>query len=440
MSEYKIENLVICSTLNQITNYLIIEEYRPKRIFNITYDNEARSKMNISMKNEEWDKYLDKEIVGKYKFKDNIELPYSYMYSLIDMEDVFQEQILDKIENQEIYWHITGGQRTIALAISDLVKKQERIKDKIMYIEGNTEKLIINKNNGKLITGEDSYGCGELTFNRALRLTGFDTKKLKSTTTLKEEGKGKIDEYNKEYKFYKKLYEIIITKREKEIEVDEQNKDTLRNLLLKSNKIKNSKGNTERQDFIKQLFEKILEKYKSLKEIGYYQNKKDSEDDNEFNKSYPAGYIFEKLTAYKIYDLIKKNSKIVGMETSLKTYFKDVKENEHNEKNDIIDELDIVLLTDTGKIINFECKSGGMKGDNAKSHNYTTYRLSGVFGMPILLLPLYNDEASPGFKDDNNILKKSLQSLNAAKAAELEVIAIDKIEKKLKDLRIIEDR
>ncbi|AUM88164.1 hypothetical protein CF055_00760 [Clostridium botulinum] len=440
MSEYKIDNLVICSTLNQITNYLIIEKYRPKRIFNITYNEEARGKMNISMKNEEWDVCLDKEIIGKYEFKNNIEIFDSDMYSLTDMKNIFQEQILDKVGNQKIYWHITGGQRTIALAINDLVKEQERIKDKVMYIEGNTEKLIINKNNDELITGEDSYGCGELTFKRALRLTGFDTKKLKSTTILKEEGKGKIDEYNKEYKFYEKLYEIIVTKRENKIEVNEQNKDTLRNLLLKSNRIKNSEGNTERQDFIKQLFEKILEEYKSLKEIGYYQNKKDNKDDNEFNKSYPAGYIFEKLTAYKIYDLIKKSSKIVGMETSLKTYFKDVKENEHNEKNDIIDELDIVLLTDTGKIINFECKSGGMKGDNAKSHNYTTYRLSGVFGMPILLLPLYNDEASSGFKNDNNILKKPLQALNAAKAAELEVITIDRIEKKLKDLRIIEDK
>ncbi len=125
--------------MNQITNYLIIEKYRPKRIFNITYNEEARGKMNISMKNEEWDTYLDEEIIGKYKFKNNIEISDSDMYSLTDMEDVFQEQILDKVGNQKIYWHITGGQRTIALAINDLVNKQERIEDKVMYIEGNTE-------------------------------------------------------------------------------------------------------------------------------------------------------------------------------------------------------------------------------------------------------------------------------------------------------------
>ena len=54
----------------------------------------------------------------------------------------------------------------------------------------------------------------------------------------------------------------------------------------------------------------------------------------------------------------------------------------------ITDEIDIALLTNTGRIINFECKSGSLKGDNAKSHNFTTYSLSGVFGAPIFLTPL----------------------------------------------------
>jgi len=443
MAQEKIDNLVICSTLNQITNYLIIERYKPKRIFNITYDEKARSKMNISMKNEKWDEYLAQEVIKKNKFKDNIELSHSDMYSLIDIKEVLEREILDKA-NEKVYWHITGGQRTIALAVRELVK--ERKKDKVMYIEGNSEKLIVSNNCGELITSEDRYECRNLTFEQVLRLTGFDTKKLKSTSILKKKGKTNVKEDDKEYQFYKKLYEIVYSEKKKEnkqiYKVDFVEKDEVKNyegcfrdLLLKSNGIKNSKDKTERQDFTKELFRKLLEEHKELDDIGYY-----TEICEEFNKSYPAGYIFEKLTAYKIYDLIKGNDKIVGMETSLKTYFIEEKESKTNKKDNIIDELDIVLLTSTGKIINFECKSGGMKGDNAKSHNYTTYRLSGVFGMPILLSPLYYEETTDDFKDKNDELKHQFQALRAAEAAELEVFPIDGIKEGLKKLGIIEEK
>lgn len=429
MSEKNIDNLVICSTLNQITNYLIIEKYKPKRIFNITYDKDAQNKMNINMKNDSWDKYLKEELSEKYKVEDDIELKHTDMHNIEAIKRRLENHILNKVGTEKVYWHVTGGQRTMALAINELVKDEElnRDKDKMIYIEGNTEKLIVNDYKGKIFNDKEGYGCENLTFKQVLNLTGFDTGNLEK---LNENQLGKND---KEYKFYKKIYEILFSERDTKIKIDNENEDTLRNLLLKSNRIESSKKNPKRQEFIKKLFQKVLEKYKDLGEIGYFQNKIDEKKDNEFNKSYPAGYIFEKLTAYKIYDLIKNNPKIVGMKTSLKTYFTDEEKPDH-----MIDELDIVLLTNTGKIINFECKSGGMKGDNAKSHNYTTYRLSGVFGMPILLSPLYENEMKPGLEDGNGVLEKQLQALRAAKASELKVIALDGIKNGLEDLGIIE--
>lgn len=435
MTNEKVDNLVICSTLNQITNYLIIRKYRPKRIINITFDEEAKGIMNNSIKIEEWDRNLKNEISNMYDIYDNVEISREDMYSLIDIKDKIENEIINKVGNEKIYWHVTGGQRTIALAISELIKDKKREHDKLLYIEGNTEVLVINDNKGELDSDEEGYGCNDLTSGKVLRLAGFNTKNLKSTKIFKEKGEKRIGKNDEEYKFYKELYRIICVERESEISVKygESNKnitDTFRNLLIKSNTISKDVG--ERKIFIKLVFEKLLEKYSDLRECGYYKKDNINRKD-EFNKSYPVGYIFEKITAYEIYDLIKDNSKIVGMETSLKTYLEEEKSNSDKKEN-IIDELDIILLTNTGKIINFECKSGGMKGDNAKSHNYTTYRLAGVFGMPILLSPLCGDEIED--KDEN--LKNQFQALNAAKSAELEVFPLDRIKEKLKKLIICE--
>lgn len=438
MKEQKVKNLVICSTLNQITNYLIIKKYKPKTLYNITFDKNAIKDFNNNVNPDEWDKWLAKEVTGKDKFENNIEILRSEIYSLTDIKNKIEDEIINKIsKNEEILWHVTGGQRTIALAISELIKEKKRKKDKLLYIEGNTEKLIINNCKGELLTRGETYGKHDLSFKTVLRLVGFDTKNLYSTTVFK--GTESLnDERTEEYNFYKKLYEIVKHESDKskrkflKFDFTDENKrthynDYFRNLLVKSNSFSTKEKRTE---FIKLIFEELLKKHKNLKEIGYYK-----EDREEFNQSYPAGYIFEKLTAYKIYDLIKNNPKIVGMETSLKTYFKKGEENK-SKKDNIIDEIDIILLTDTGKIVNFECKSGGMKGDNAKSHKFTTYRLAGVFGMPILLSPLYDEETNDDFKDEE--LKKQLQALQAAKAAELEVIAVDKIKERLEKLKITE--
>jgi len=104
------------------------------------------------------------------------------------------------------------------------------------------------------------------------------------------------------------------------------------------------------------------------------------------------------------------------------------------------------LLTKNGKFMIFECKSGGMDGDVAKSTKYSTYAVSGVYGLPILITPLLGDEIkairkkstlSEDYSDDykylhNELYKNIRQAINSAIRAGLEVWGLDDIEKNLK--------
>lgn len=428
MDKIEVENLVICSTLNQITNYLIIEKYNPKKVFNITFDSKSKEKFNINIKNCEWDKWLENECKELDIEWNQVELTSSDIYDLNNLKNKLKENILDEnkiLSSEKIYWHVTGGQRIITLAINELIKEEtSRKEDKLLYIEGNTEQVIIYKYKDNSISSE-SYGYEELTLEKILNLVGFNTKDYLESTVILKGKNARLD--SKEHEFYKNLYEIIIN--DKDQYECEKKKGCFRDLLLKSNTMDNGK----RKEFVKKLFNELFKK-----DDRFIKNKDSYNilDSEEMGKSYPAGYIFEKLTAHKIYDVIQekdKKNRVIELRTSVKTYFDD-----ESKKSGIIDELDIVLLTDTGKIINFECKSGGMKGDNAKSHNYTTYRLAGVFGMPVLLSPLYETEIFNNSNDKG--LENQFQALKAAKAAELEVIEIDQIESKIGKLLNIDDK
>ena len=69
-----------------------------------------------------------------------------------------------------------------------------------------------------------------------------------------------------------------------------------------------------------------------------------------------------------------------------------------------------------------ECKIGNMSADNAKSNKFTTYVISGVYGVPILVVPLkekYEDEKFPSIQ----------KAMNAARKNKLEIYYLDNIEK-----------
>jgi hypothetical protein len=448
-----IEAMVICSTLNQITNYLMIKKYKPKKIYNITYKNDDDNKFD----NEKWDEYLKKQLKKDKDFEDfenkdwneylkyELEEDKKYFIDIkLSLEETLQikkikkEFEILKDKEKEIYWHITGGQRLIAMVIKDIIK--DRKKDKILYVEGNTEKLI--SYNYEFNPTEESYNDNSLNFNQALSLVGFN---LSEKNIKKEESKYKdIREFiekeiisnDKEYKFYLNLYDFFIDKdmgkdfkinkeilndiktKEDKIDFNEDYCTSFKNALIFSNRIKDK---VKRKEFIKDIFEKIKEINKELDFECC-----DSDYKNIMDKSFPFGYIFEKIILYKIFSIIQEeDNKISDIIASMKTLSND------DTVKGIVDEIDIALLKNTGKIINLECKSGKMDGDNAKSNKYTTYRLSGVFGMPYLVTPLLEGEENVNEKENPEkekfILKKSIEAFNSAKRAELKVINFNKL-------------
>jgi len=75
-----------------------------------------------------------------------------------------------------------------------------------------------------------------------------------------------------------------------------------------------------------------------------------------------------------------------------------------------------------------------MHPDIAKSTKYSTYAISGVYGLPILITPLLKNEIppSPDFKNLGNKYNTIKASVASAKRAGLEVWGLDDIEKNLK--------
>ena len=178
-------------------------------------------------------------------------------------------------------------------------------------------------------------------------------------------------------------------------------------------------------------FEEFFNENDKIKKLNYIKfNDKGIDKDklpDEFKNIYSAGYIFEKIMAYEIYSIIEESEvmkNITGLYTNVKIGYEDI-----SKPKEQLDELDIVILTKTGKLIIFECKSGDMSGDNAKSTKYTTYRLSGVFGMPILLLPIKFCEIKEKGK-----FEKSISAYKSAKRAGLKVICLDKLDDEMKNL------
>lgn len=431
MKDIKVENLVIFSTLNQITNYLVINNLKPQKVFNITYTEEEFKKLKYGIDVEQWDQNLrnvlkDKKcgnVLDSMEIID-IELGEGQAIKIEEFREKLQTEIIDKLSSDApIYWHITGGQRIYALAIQELI--QDRPQDIIFYLEGNSETMIALGEKSDEFESVFKYSSDDLDFETVFKLMGYDTRALKSTRTLKKQGKIYKDINYREMQFYKLLYKnIIVKENQKELTISDGlskgykqdlYKGSFKDLLVKSNSSTEVGDVAARKAFVKELFQE----FRKDVQLGDYC----IEDSEEFQKGFPAGYIFEKLVGYKIFDVIKDDTNVLGMEMSLKVY-SSVEGDEQ-----ITDELDIVLLTNTGRIINFECKSGYMSGDNAKSHNFTTYKLSGIFGAPIFMTPLFSFDNKA---DDK--FKTLYSAYKAAYKAKIKTICLDDIEEGIKKL------
>lgn len=397
---------VMISTLNQMVNYIPLKHHKFDDIINITVQ-EADY-----VDNDKWDENLE-NILKKEGLPFNREDKKHIRIAQNEVNDIENTlDLLDTLQDKpKIFWNITGGQRPFILAINQFIQEHKREQDYICYLEGNKSKMVILQNNKKI--DNESYNLDGLNIETALKLMGFDIKETKTShrnliekyDKMKKEVK-KESEFSKEIEFYSEFLEKYVSDAE-----------LRKNCILLNRDSEKATAQTAIKTALKDL------KYSKI--------------DDELNQNKAFGYILEKLAGYKILELA--NGKIADM-----TFGEKINHLRDEDKADEyhIDEFDIALLTKNGKFMIFECKSGGMDGDVAKSTKYSTYAVSGVYGKPILITPLLekeieeirkesrlNDDKFKYLKDD--LYKTIKQAINSAIRADLEVWGLDKIATKL---------
>jgi len=365
-AKYKDYIYVVISTLNQVVNVIPHKIYEFNDIYNMTITDSPY------FKNSEFDNN------SGLIFKETLEFDQLEINSVKGMVQRLKGFFSDK---KPIFWNITGGQRPFILAILEFIKDRED--DVLCYLEGNSSTMTITNNRE---SKEYSYHQSYVNIEEALTLMGFKFRGV-------DKKEGKKDERAFYLEFYP-LYKDNAQLRKELIELNEKKKPSCDDFLNNSN------------------FKTELEKRNFLKHTK-----------NDFKNQYPFGYILEKLAFYQLEEEIK--DKVESLVHSLKIIFN----NEDKQKeidHKMIDEFDIAILTRNGKFIIFECKSGGMSGDVAKSTNYSTYAISGVYGKPILITPLTTQE----IKDIDTLdesYKKIKSAIKSAKRATLDVWGIDEI-------------
>jgi len=363
---------VMVSTLNQMVNYIPLKHFEFKELYNLTIDDSEYAE------NSKWDRNLTE--VYKDKTIETIAFKQSEITSIQTIKSK-----LDRFKDKKVFWNITGGQRPFVLAINPIAKKD----DVICYLEGNSSQMVLLQNNQEIKGIVEDYSIenrDDLNIEIALKLMGFEIKETKTSERNLVES---CDEDEK--KFYLGFLNEYIKK-----------VDLRKNLILLNRDDKKDKA----KEYIKEVL-----KYIKL--------------DEELNKNKAFGFILEKLAGYKILDLAK--DKISDMTLGEKINHSEEKVDDYH-----IDEFDIALLTKNGKFMIFECKSGGMGGDVAKSTKYSTYAVGGAYGLPILITPLLQDEIDNIDSLDVDIYGYIQSAVKSAKRAGLDVWGLDEIEDRLK--------
>lgn len=424
MSEF--DNYIVCSTLNQMVNYLPFKsgKYEIKeKIYSIHYEEKEESRYN----QKKWNKSLE-NVVGKAYFDDTgICLAKETLKSKNDiinrLDEFFKEERNEKLKNSKILWNITGGQRILGLAIAEFIEKiPERKNDEIIYFEGNSGMCYALKNekNTHFISYED------IKLTNVFMLMGFEKCNVcgaEEYTNYLDLITGKDNKYKEEYEFYKDL-------NNKYINDDDFRQESRDNMV-----ILNKNGLTPQDK--KECEKKIMKEVEKLK----YPSNYDFENDLKENK--PFGKILEKMTLYKILEALSKNTELLNLVSEVTANSK-IKDGNGNQKTGIIDEFDVLLLTKTGQVVVFECKSGSMDGNNAKSHNYSTYAIAGVYGVPNLITPMLIEDSGKIEEDETLEDHKKLEdydsyenikkAVNSARRANLEIWGLNNIENKLKKI------
>jgi hypothetical protein len=373
---------VIASTLNQMVNLIpMVIDFKNVKIgtiiYNITLVDEAGEKLP---ENQKWDKNLaacvNKLFPGKYSIKD-IPIRTNLLLNAKELGEEITNQLTN--ETNPLFWNITGGQRHYLFSVNQVINKRE---SKVFYLDGNYGKIYWI--HGHNIMDNYSINSKDINILQALQLMGFDMSGYNS---------GPSDESSKGLELWQRY------------KTDED----LRKTLISSNK-----GSKDLSAVYA-----VLGDDANL--IDFVQKYKD--------KSYPFGYLLEEMVVNTLSRTLEKEILEIAHSTKLR----------HESSPKIIDEFDILLLTKTGQLINFECKSGFMDGDVAKSTRYSTYAIGGVYGLPILITPLTQIQCDKFESLPDDVYHSIKASIRAAKRAQLDVWGIDKItertESKLKSTR-----
>lgn len=367
---------VMCSTLNQIVNFI------PLFLGNIRVSSILTIDGNSEFPASEWNENLNR-VLGNNGFNSNQlpeELPISQEQStsIAHIESTLLKR-KSASSNKKVLWNITGGQRPYVLAVQRLAK----IGDIVAYIEGSAGELILYTVTHEGI-GKSCYKLeidlrNKLKFAAALSLMGFKYQEGQGRTA------DKSDLLNHQFRsFFEKLSDEFCRNTELRRALILSNKQTLsredaktnvRELLIAS---ESDFEQTDIEAFINEYFARQVK--------------------------YPFGYILEYLVVFTILNNDEISSELADICVSANLYFED-----SNTKS-MIDEFDIVMLTKAGQIIMIECKSGGMSGDVAKSTKYSVYAAAGVYGMPILITSLLESE----FDDDEVLAMESYKEVFAA--------------------------
>ena len=411
---------VFCSTQNQVVNYIPIKFFSEnsncffKKIYNITISG------SDLFPNEKWDENL-KNVLQRDGFeiadqvtKNTIEIKQEQITLISEVKRKIKTKFFNKIENKNILWNMTGGQRPFIIAIYDLIKNnfikknghiKKRNNHKLCYIEGNTNTMIFydldDNCNGEVI----DISLNNIKIDLLLNLAGFSDF-VRNAQNVDGKVNDEVHYYFKIYKIFcksKELRKKLIELNSKNPNQDHDSKEILELL------VKEDSDNCINDPDCKKQIEIIL------KEL--------------FSKPYPLAFLLEKMVFSSV--------KVFGGDniSDIRHSYKIT----HDETNKMTDEFDVIVATKAGKLLIFECKSGLMSGDNAKSTKYSTYAVAGVYGLPILITPLVRDELNEiNNKDHLSPLYRNIKAaVRSAQRALLDVWGVDEISSKLKNYLIL---
>lgn len=412
----ELDTLIICATENQVVNYssLKFENKEFQNVYSIIVVGDTNKFNNFDLHNRLARVREEKEIE---KLETNDQSVINEMFQndniiLINKGDIlsgrfFTKEIEDKIAKKKILWNLTGGQKKLTILLQQYVNKNKGKTDLITYLDGNIDEFFLfDLSNGDVASVKNSL---DIELDTQLKLLGIISD---------NEDKNNIEYKNKEYIInqkteitdidtLKKLEREILSFTKKYIEDSGEN----RKKIVGLNSGDSMERNTKNKEYIQNLFEqsKIFNDYTNLIYDQYDKGGR------------LIGKLFEKMIFFELAKLSRDSNKIKSIYLDYSYYDKDF--------SYPIDQIDILINLKSGKLIIIECKTGGMSSDNSKSTNFTAYKMSGVYGLPILLVPITKKE----IKDylDGKKIEEYKNVMGAVRAAErngMKYYGIDELE------------